>query len=165
MIGYVFYKMYINEYVLYHIQWRTYLCAPRTALTWKCAVYFVLRISRTVLRISRTVLRISRTVREKLLLGITKYNVFYEFLEGQLRYLQNKYRAWIGFWPIYAGTNVRINRCFTVYIYYTYIRNISSKFVVLTGWMYCLLHNPLMWSRINNPVIIFQKYNYRGSIV
>ena len=42
---------------------------------------------------------------EKFLLGITKYNVFYK---GQLRYLQNKYRAWIGFCPIHAGTNVRI---------------------------------------------------------
>ena len=34
---------------------------------------------------------------EKFILGITKYNVFYEFLQSQLRYLHNKYRAWIGF--------------------------------------------------------------------
>ena len=30
---------------------------------------------------------------EKFLQGISKCNVFYEFLYGRLRYLQNKYRA------------------------------------------------------------------------
>ena len=39
-------KIFASEYQVNYVQSRTHLCAPRTALPRKCAVYFVLRIPR-----------------------------------------------------------------------------------------------------------------------